>query len=461
MDRRRFLAGSGAVCSGLLAGCFGDDEKPESGDEKPESGDEPTEFEPEDPTGPATPSTETPGAAQADAAGWTQERQDSRLTGTNRATTGVRSQFGPAWETDLSPGSGEFVSEHVSPVRVTAGGDVYYAAVTRSDGSGRGIALTRVAGGEGTDDVMYADIGSVLPGTEVSVVDMAVAGNRAVCSFRRDALSVDGGISGELVVFDLSSGETVYDEDWPGGGPITVAEDAFYLGTVRMEPRSPEVTTGVAAYGITPNAVRWHTTVAGYGYFAEPRSSDATRPAVHSGTVYLSGADGLVGVDTASGNPSPFSEHDGFRIVDSQRGVLYVVGENGIRGIDLLLGRETGERFSVDGTPRGAALSGETLVVTTEENITALDVSTGQTQWSESAPAGVASLPSVAGDTLYYIGDSRVVARDLSSGERLDASPLRAADERDADSLSPQPIVAAGLIVVRAGNHLYAFESGE
>ena len=452
MNRRRFLAGSGAVCSGLLAGCFGDDENPELDEDA-------TEFEPEGPTGPATPPAETPGAAQADATGWTQARQNSRLTGTNRATTGVGSQLALAWETDLSAGSDEFVSEHVSPVRVTAEGDVYYAAVTRADGSGCGIALTRVAGGEGTDNVMYADIGSVLPGTEVRVVDMAVAGNRAVCSFRRDALSVDGGISGELVVFDLSSGETVYDEDWPGGGPITVAEDAFYLGTVRMEPRSPEVTTGVAAYGVAPSALRWHTTVAGYSYFAEPRSFVSKRPAVYSETVYLSGADGLVGLDTASGGPSPFSEHDGLRIVDGQRGVLYVISENDIRGVDLLLGRKTGESFSVDGTPRGAALSGETLVVTSERGVTALDVTTGQTQWSESAPAGVTSPPSIAGDTLYYIGDDRVIARGLSSGERLGASPLPVADERDTHSLSPQLMVAAGLIVVRAGNHLYAFES--
>lgn len=450
MDRRQFLAVSGCFCSTVVAGCFGDDEESEYDDEF-------TDLE-ETPTNTPPGSTDTEGVQQANAAGWRQARRDSLLTGAHPGTTPIESEFTLSWKSDLSPNREEFSPEHVSPVRVTSDGAVYYAEVTRAGDSERVITLTRTVGGR-IEKQMHGDIGPLLSGTNLAVVDLALADGRAVCSFQKDSLHLDRGISGELVVFDLSSGETVHDEEWPGGGPITVTEEAFYLGTVRMEARSPEVTTGTAAYGVVPSALRWHTNVAGYSYFVDSGSFGSMRPAVHDGTVYVSGADGLLGLDAATGSPSPFSEHGGFRIVDGQRGVLYAIDENGITGLDIDIGMGTVESVSMDGTPRGAALVDGILVVTADRTVTAFDVTTGETRWSNSETALIASLPSIAGDVVYYIRADGLVGRDVATGERIDASPvpLGAEGDQTPGSVSSQPVVAAGSVVVRADNELYAF----
>ena len=188
MDRRRLLAGAGCAVAAVLAGCFGDDS-----DVTPTASDAgPGERTP-DSTGRARPE-------QPSADGWTQARQDSQLSGTAPGGVPADSQLTRSWEIDLSPPD-EFRPEHISPLRATANGQVYVTTVTRQDDpegvddSIRVITLARIVDGT-LESRIHARVDPLLSGTALSLVDLAVTDDTAVCSFRTNSLPIDGSLSG-------------------------------------------------------------------------------------------------------------------------------------------------------------------------------------------------------------------------------------------------------------------------
>ena len=483
MDRRRLLAGAGCAVAAVLAGCFGDDS-----DVTPTASDAgPGERTPD--------STERARPEQPSADGWTQARQDSQLSGTAPGGVPADSQLTRSWEIDLSPPD-EFRPEQVSPLRTTTDGAVYYAAGTRRDDSERTIALTRIVDGS-IDDRISVD--SFASGANLSIIDLAMVDETAMCSFRTNSLPTDGSLSGELVTFDLSTGETQYVEDRPGGGPITVSGETIYVGTVFEQGgfSTEDGTAGVAAIDPRNGTVRWERELAAFSFAGETYPPSSMRPAVYGGSVYVSSPDGIHRLDPATGTSTVITERDGPCLIDGNLGLLYVVGENEITALDLTLGSASvAGAVTVEGTPRGAAVSDGALVVTTDGSITALDVTANRTLWRHTDTGGcnsftrqsllsadtdsfrldsqfefsrtyshqyeeaITSLPSIAGDTVYYLGIDGLRCRSLSSGEGIRSSPVTLRDDADQlpESVSREPIVADGSVFVRSRNAVLAIE---
>jgi outer membrane protein assembly factor BamB len=369
------------------------------------------------------------------------------------------SQLTRSWEIDLSPPD-EFRPEQVSPLRTTTDGAVYYAAGTRRDDSERTIALTRIVDGS-IDDRISVD--SFASGANLSIIDLAMVDETAMCSFRTNSLPTDGSLSGELVMFDLSTGETQYVEDRPGGGPITVSGETIYVGTVFEQGgfNTEDGTAGVAAIDPRNGTVRWEREIAAFSFAGETYPPSSMRPAVYGGSVYVSSPDGIHRLDPATGTSTVITEGDGPCLIDGNLGLLYVVGENEITALDLTLGSASvAGAVTVEGTPRGAAVSDGALVVTTDGSITALDVTAGQTLWRHTEEA-ITSLPSIAGDTVYYLGIDGLRCRSLSSGEGIRSSPVTLRDDADQlpESVSREPIVADGSVFVRSRNAVLAIEA--
>jgi outer membrane protein assembly factor BamB len=369
------------------------------------------------------------------------------------------SQLTRSWEIDLSPPD-EFRPEQVSPLRTTTDGAVYYAAGTRRDDSERTIALTRIVDGS-IDDRISVD--SFASGANLSIIDLAMVDETAMCSFRTNSLPTDGSLSGELVTFDLSTGETQYVEDRPGGGPITVSGETIYVGTVFEQGgfSTEDGTAGVAAIDPRNGTVRWERELAAFSFAGETYPPSSMRPAVYGGSVYVSSPDGIHRLDPATGTSTVITERDGPCLIDGNLGLLYVVGENEITALDLTLGSASvAGAVTVEGTPRGAAVSDGALVVTTDGSITALDVTANRTLWRHTEEA-ITSLPSIAGDTVYYLGIDGLRCRSLSSGEGIRSSPVTLRDDADQlpESVSREPIVADGSVFVRSRNAVLAIEA--
>ncbi|PSQ46741.1 hypothetical protein BRD19_11565 [Halobacteriales archaeon SW_7_65_23] len=455
MDRRRLLAGAGCAVAAVLAGCFGDDS-----DVTPTASDAgPGERTPD--------STERARPEQPSADGWTQARQDSQLSGTAPGGVPADSQLTRSWEIDLSPPD-EFRPEHISPLRATANGQVYVATVTRQDDpegvddSIRVITLARIVDGT-LESRIHARVDPLLSGTALSLVDLAVTDDTAVCSFRTNSLPTDGSLSGELVTFDLSDGEWKYARETPGGGPITISGETIYVGTVE-EPGgfdSEDGTAGVAAIETQTGTVRWQNELAEFSFAGETYPPSSMRPAVYGGSVYVSSPDGIHRLDPATGTSTVITERDGPCLIDGNRGLLYVLGGNEITALDLTLGSASvAGAVTVEGTLRGAAVSDGTLVVTTDGSITALDVTADRTLWRHTEET-IISLPSIAGDTVYYLGIDGLRCRSLSSGEGIRSSPVTLRDDADQlpESVSREPIVADGSVFVRSRNAVLAIEA--
>ena len=185
------------------------------------------------------------------------------------------------------------------------------------------------------------------------------------------------------------------------------------------------------------------------------------RPAVYGGSVYVSSPDGIHRLDPATGTSTVITERDGPCLIDGNLGLLYVVGENEITALDLTLGSASvAGAVTVEGTPRGAAVSDGALVVTTDGSITALDVTADRTLWRHTEET-ITSLPSIAGDTVYYLGIDGLRCRSLSSGEGIRSSPVTLRDDADQlpESVSREPVIADGSVFVRFGNAVLAIEA--
>ena len=455
MDRRHLLNSACCGFAAILAGCFGDNDSDSNEDIDPA------------PNGVTPESNETKQPEEEPLEGWNQMRKDSRLSGASPDELQADIQLTKQWDIELSILE-QFKLEHISPLRATANGQVYVTTVTRQDDpegvddSIRVITLARIVDGT-LESRIHARVDPLLSGTGLSLVDLAVTDDTAVCSFRKNSLPTDGSLSGELVTFDLSTGETQYVEDRPGGGPITISGETIYVATVFEQGgfSTEDGTAGVAAIETQTGTVRWQNELAEFSFAGETYPPSSMRPAVYGGSVYASSPDGIQQFDPDRGTATVVTEHDGPCLIDGDRGLLYVVGENEITALDLTLGSASiAGSITVEGTLRGAAVSDGTLVVTTDGSIAALDVPAGQTLWRHTEEA-ITSLPSIAGDTVYYLGIDGLRCRSLSSGGGIRSSPVTLRDDADQlpESVSREPIVADGSVFVRSGNAVLAIEA--
>jgi len=454
MDRRQFVAGSASSLVALLAGCFGNDDGSEFEDEYTGLDEFPAE---------PTPTPREINTEFSVSGGWIQGRHDPRLTATNREGISDGAALSLSWETTLPTRGDESGEPEVSPVRATPDGVVYCAAVTRRDDSDRSIALLQVDEGS-IEDRIVADIDLSLSGTTLRLIDVALVKETAVCSFRKNSQPIDGGISGELVTFDLSSGQIKYTLDHSGGGLITVGGETIYVGTVLDKAgfNSEDGTAGLAAIDVQTGTVRWQEELAEYSSPADTYPRNSMRPAVYGGSVYVSSPDGIHRLDPATDASTVITERNGPCLIDGNRGLLYVLGENEVAGIDISLGMgSVAGTVNVAGAPRGAALADGTLIVTTDEAISAFDVPAGKTLWRRTE-AAIESRPSIGGETVYYALPNALTGLNRVTGEEaVPPVPFNTGSGKAPGPLSPQPILADGSVHVRADDTLYAFRDSD